>query len=292
MKKRVIIIDGTYLVFKSYYGTLYSKQKLETKTGIKTNAIVGFFNTVFKLIKDYHPDQIFFCFDAKGKTFRHEEYLEYKQQRQKAPEDFYTQFLIIKDLLPELNLQSFEQIGFEADDIVASITSKLKENTEIIIYSADQDLNQLIDINVKILKPKNSKLIEVNNDNFFEIYNFYPWQVVDYKSIVGDSSDNFKGIKGIGPKTAIKLLEKYRNVENIYANINLIEKNIQTKFLDYQDNLKRDKYLAQLRYDVPFENIDVLYSFLNVKISNNGLIRLKELELFKITENLKKLEVN
>ncbi|MBU4690800.1 5'-3' exonuclease [Mycoplasma zalophi] len=291
MKKRVIIIDGTYLVFKSYYGTLYSKLKLETTTGIKTNAIVGFFNTVFKLLKEYSPDQVFFCFDARAKTFRHEEYPEYKQQRQKAPEDFYTQLLIIKDLLPELNFKSFEQNGFEADDIVATITSQLKENTEILIYSADQDLNQLIDINVKILKPKNRELIEITNDNFFEIYNFYPWQVVDYKSIVGDSSDNFKGVKGIGPKTAIKLLDKYHNVENIYVNIQSLDKNIQKKFLEYQNDLKRDKYLAQLRYDVPFEDKNILNSFLNVKISENAQNRLQELELVKITQNLKKLEV-
>ncbi|MGX9358164.1 5'-3' exonuclease [Mycoplasma sp. 128] len=290
--KRIVVVDGTYLMFKSYYGTLYSNQRLETSTGIKTNALVGFFNTVFKLNNLYQPDHIYFCFDAYGKTFRHEEYSEYKGQRPKAPEDFYTQLVLIKELLTNLNIPTFEYLGFEADDIVATITNQTKNENYVLIFSADQDLNQLIDKSVAILKPKNRDLVVINNKNFYETYGFNPWQVTDYKAIVGDSSDNIKGIKGVGPKTACKLLEKYESVENIYSNIENLDAKMKTKFIEDKELVFKNKFLTHLRDDVPIDFKKLEAEFLDLRISPKAHEILEELELKQIYHRLKDLESN
>ncbi|MBN0919635.1 5'-3' exonuclease [[Mycoplasma] gypis] len=290
--QKILIIDGTYLVFKSYYGTLYSNQKLETSTGMKTNAIVGFFNTFFKLLRNYSPDSVYFCFDANAKTFRHDMYQDYKAQRAKAPEDFYIQLVQIKDLLQLLNIPMLEKPGYEADDIVATLTKKFQDDNYVLLFSADQDLNQLINNRVAILKPKNKNLFVLNQNNFYEVYGFHPHNVVDIKALMGDASDNFKGIKGVGPKTAIKLIEEFGSLESIFNNFEKLDKKYQQKFLEYKEEVLRNKYLAQLRYDVPLNQEDYLNKKLNIIIGSKAEKMLEELELKQIKSKLKEFEAN
>ncbi|QJG67195.1 5'-3' exonuclease [Mycoplasma phocoenae] len=290
MKKRILIIDGTYLVCRSYFGTLYSSLKLENSKGEATNAIVGFFNTFFKLLRDYNPYQVFFCFDCQGKTFRHQMYSDYKAQRDKAPEDFYHQFLAIKQVIKDLNFYSLENPEFEADDIIASLALKAKENHDVLIYSADGDLNQLIDDNITLLKPKVKQIVEVTKENFKDFFEIMPDQIVDYKAMIGDSSDNFKGIKGIGPKTATKLLLKYKTLDNIFQNINDLDEKTKNKFILYKDDVLRDKILSQLRYDVPIESFDILDTKMKIIISEPAFEIIEKYELWKILSILRKLE--
>ncbi|WP_412031595.1 5'-3' exonuclease [Metamycoplasma buccale] len=293
MKDRILVIDGTYLAYRSYYATMYSGGAiLQNSKGIKTNAIVAFFNTFSLLIKYYHPENVFFAFDSHIKTFRHEMFKEYKATRQKAPQDFYIQLNLIQDILTNVNIKNLYKDGFEADDLVAKIVKMFPDN-EILIFSADQDLNQLVDNNVSIIKKKNSEYILLTKNNFHEYYDFMPNQVIDYKAMIGDSSDNFKGIPGIGPKTASKLLNKYGTLDEIYKSINELPKVLQNKLNDFKEHAIRDKYLATLRsdFDLNVSNINEL-SLQNVSVTKIGNEILEDLELNFISQFLHSLEVN
>lgn len=263
MNKKILIIDGTYLAYRSYFAMNKSNVILTDENGFSTNTILLFFRTLFTLINEHKPTHLFIAFDAKGKTFRHQIYNQYKDGRAKMPIEFYKQMDLIKDILNNLNITNIEKEGFEADDLIAKVCS-LYNGEQKLIFSADQDLNQLIDENTNIIKKYKDTIIILNLQNFKDIYGFEPYQVVDYKAIVGDSSDNFFGIKGIGPKTAIKLLEEFETLENIYSNLENIKPNWATKFEEFKDIAFRDQKIAKLVTNFDLENI----SLENLKISN------------------------
>lgn len=294
MNNKILIIDGTYLAYKSYYATLYSNgAQLKSTEGVQTNEIVAFFNTLFALINYHKPSHLFVAFDSHVKTFRHQIHQEYKANRKKAPSEFYEQMNTIQSLLSNLNIKNFYIDGFEADDIIAKITNLFCNENEILIYSGDQDLNQLIKKNVSIIKKIKGINTLINKNTFNSYYDFKPSQVIDYKAIVGDSSDNFKGITGIGPKTAIDLLKKYETIENIYSHIDELKDTIRSKFINYKDNAMKDKYLATLRidFDIPTLNINDL-SINNIYISEEALKILNELQLQNIKNKLEHLTLN
>ncbi|TPI02400.1 5'-3' exonuclease [Mycoplasma struthionis] len=286
--QKLLIVDGTFLAYRSYYAMAYNKAApvLQTEQGIETNAIVGFFNTLLSLIKNYDITHLYIAFDSHIKTFRHEMYSDYKAGRQKAPNSFYTQLDLIQDLLNHLNIKNNYFNGFEADDIIAKVAKKF-DNKDILIFSGDQDLNQLISYNVSIIKKVKSEFIILNNDNFLNYYDFKPSQVIDYKAMVGDNSDNFKGIAGIGPKTASSLLKEYGTLENIYENINNIKSTWANKLLEQKENAYRDKYIATLNTDFQLiiPEIDNL-SLANVQLNKEGYELCDKLELKTLKRKL------
>ncbi|AZG68570.1 5'-3' exonuclease [Mycoplasma struthionis] len=286
--QKLLIVDGTFLAYRSYYAMVYNKAApvLQTEQGIETNAIVSFFNTLLSLIKNYDITHLYIAFDSHIKTFRHEMYSDYKAGRQKAPNSFYTQLDLIQDLLNHLNIKNNYFNGFEADDIIAKVVKKF-DNKDILIFSGDQDLNQLISYNVSIIKKVKSEFIILNNDNFLNYYDFKPSQVIDYKAMVGDNSDNFKGIAGIGPKTASSLLKEYGTLENIYENINNIKSTWANKLLEQKENAYRDKYIATLNTDFQLiiPEIDNL-SLANVQLNKEGYELCDKLELKTLKRKL------
>ncbi|WP_369085856.1 5'-3' exonuclease H3TH domain-containing protein [Metamycoplasma spumans] len=292
MKKTLLVVDGTYLAYRSFYATAYGNNAiLETSDGIQTNVIVGFFNTLFSLIKTYDVDGIYIAFDSRIKTFRHEVFADYKAGRQKAPTTFYTQLNIIHDLLDALNIKNFNYDGYEADDIIARCTKTY--DADILIYSADQDLNQLINDNVSIIKKVKSEYIILNSQNFEDYYDFKPDQVIDYKAMVGDSSDNFKGIPGIGQKSASAMLKEFGSIENIYKNINNVKPLWAKKLLEFKDNAMRDKYIATLQFDFDlvmpeFKDLSIF----NIDLSNEANIILDNLELKALKRKIKSSLIN
>ncbi len=292
MKKTLLVVDGTYLAYRSFYATAYGNNAiLETSDGIQTNVIVGFFNTLFSLIKTYDVDGIYIAFDSRIKTFRHEVFADYKAGRQKAPTTFYTQLNIIHDLLDALNIKNFNYDGYEADDIIARCTKTY--DADILIYSADQDLNQLINDNVSIIKKVKSEYIILNSQNFEDYYDFKPDQVIDYKAMVGDSSDNFKGIPGIGQKSASAMLKEFGSIENIYKNINNVKPSWAKKLLEFKDNAMRDKYIATLQsdFDLVMPEFKDL-SIFNIDLSNEANIILDNLELKALKRKIKSSLIN
>ena len=275
--KTILLIDANLLLFKSFYAA--------TKINPNPNNLPThlFFITFLEILKAEKPDYVFFAFDGIGKTKRHEEFEGYKLGRTKAPDDLYKQKEIIRDILDVMNLKHLSKNGDEADDLIATLTNKYKDNNRILILSEDKDLLQLVDKNVSIIQKNKSKINErykkINLDNFYEIYNFYPHQVIDYKGMAGDSSDNLPGIKGVGPKTSIQLLSKYNNLEGIYENLDNLSEKQKEIFLKNKEYAFMCKKLAKLN-----TSVDIDFDLESLKFNNNNFQNEK---MFNILENFK-----
>ena len=216
--KKIILIDGNSLMFRSYYATAYTGNLMQNKQGLYTNALFGFCNMISKILEEDY-DAIFVAFDAGKKTFRHQEYADYKGGRKPMPEEFKMQIPYIKKYLDLLNIKRFETLDYEADDLIASVATKAKDDYEVKIITGDKDLLQLVDKNVSVCITRKGvgELEEFTTANFKEKMGINPLQLTDYKGLIGDSSDNLSGIKGIGPKSACSLLDEYGTLENIIS---------------------------------------------------------------------------
>ncbi|KDE43542.1 5'-3' exonuclease H3TH domain-containing protein [Metamycoplasma hyosynoviae] len=291
-KNKILIIDGTFLAYKAFYATLYNSPiQLANSEGKDTNEIVAFFNTLIALLKFHKPSHLFIAFDSEIKTFRHEMFQEYKSTRKKAPSTFYNQLNVIKKLLTYLNIKNLFVNGYEADDIIAKVTKLFQDKSQILIYSGDQDLNQLISDNVSIIKKIKSQNVIINNYNFDNYYEYLPSQVVDYKAIVGDSSDNFKGIPGLGCKTAISLLQEFDSLEEMYDHIEEIEsKSVREKLIKYKDKALFDRFLAILNtnFEIDITSLDDI-SISHINLTDKAINILKEFELQQIKDKLESL---
>lgn len=217
-KKKLIIIDGHALIYRAWFAL----PPLATKSGEIVNAIYGFTSTLLKVIKDMKPDYLAVALDEKGPTFRHATYGAYKATREIQPDDFYNQLPHIKDILKSLNITTLSKKGFEADDIIGSLAKSFKkEDIDIIIITKDFDIYQLLDGNVHILDMEKglSEFKEITKTALKEKYGLTPEQVIDYKALRGDPSDNIKGVPGIGDKTARDLVQKFDTIENLYKQL-------------------------------------------------------------------------
>ena len=214
--KKIILIDGNSLMFRSFYATAYTGNLMQNKQGLYTNALFGFCNMLSKVLEEKY-DAIFVAFDAGKATFRHQQYADYKGGRKPMPEEFKIQIPYIKKYLDLLNIKRFETLDYEADDLIASVATLARDSYEVKIITGDKDLLQLVGGNVKVYITRKGvgELEEFNEVNFKEKMGINPLQLTDYKGLIGDSSDNLSGIKGIGPKSACALLEKYGTLENI-----------------------------------------------------------------------------
>ena len=263
--KKVILVDGNNLMFRSFYATLYSGSIMTNKEGFPTNALYGFVNMLNKIIAEEKPEYIMVAFDI-GKTFRHEKYDYYKGKRDETPDDLKKQFPIAKKILNAMGIKYFELAGYEADDIIGTFAKKVDENKDFnaTIISSDKDLLQLIsdDVDVKLLKPKD--YIRMNREVFFETYGLEPIRMIDLKSLMGDASDNIPGVKGIGEKTAIKLLQEYGTLDGVYENIDNIKGALHDKLASDKDN-------AYMSYDIAtiFREVPIDTSFDNIKYTGN-----------------------
>jgi len=252
--KKVVLVDGNNLMFRSYYATLYSGTTMTNKEGFPTNALYGFVNMMNKIINEENPEYIAVAFDI-GKTFRHEKYDYYKGKRDETPDDLKKQFPIAKKILTAMGIKYFEIVGYEADDIIGTFSQKVTELEEYtaLIISSDKDLLQLITdtVEVKLLKPKD--YIRMNKTEFFNTYGLEPPKMVDLKSLMGDASDNIPGVKGIGEKTALKLLQEYGSLDAIYQNIDKIKGATQTKLITDKENAYMSYDVATIYKEVPID---------------------------------------
>lgn len=254
MKKRIVLIDGNSLMFRAYYATAYRGNLMQTSTGLYTNAIHGFYSMTNTILRT--EPYSFVAFDAGSQTFRHQEYEDYKATRKPLAEELRVQIPYIKKYLDILKVRRLESLDYEADDILASLATKFYNDfEEIVIISGDKDLLQLVNDKVKVLIPTRgtSEFDEYTFENFYEKQNIYPHQVTDYKGLVGDASDNLPGIKGIGDKTAIKLLNEYQTLENIIANVDDLKGKIKENIIEYKDVGLRCKELATLKTDIELD---------------------------------------
>ena len=314
MSKKILLIDGNSMANRAFYATM--GRMMKTPTGISTNAVYGFFQIMFKTIEEEKPDKIIVAFDISSSEKRTKIFNEYKAGRHKAPEDLTIQFPIIKELLKTMNIPIVQKDGIEADDILGAIAKKEgKKGNKIIILTGDRDYFQLVDINVNIRYPKTimgkTEYIIYDNYKINEEYGLTPEKLIEVKALMGDASDNIPGVKGIGEKTALKLIIQFGSLEKIYEYIEksdgkeiakaTLNKLIKDKEMAY---VSRDLGRIDIEYDYEKDlgiNIDSIkytdwrteeaFSYLKKLSFNKFLDKFKDIEIKK-AEDTNKIEEN
>ena len=287
--KKVILVDGNNLLFRSYYATAYSGNLMKNSKGFPTNALYGFSNMLNKIIKDEKPEYMIVAFD-KGKTFRHEKYKDYKGGRIKTPDDLVVQFKPSRELTKALGIKCFEIDNYEADDIIGTYARMIDEDPEYdgLIVSSDKDLLQLISPSVKVKLLKTHDYIMMDEEEFRKTYGLDPIKMIDIKGLQGDPSDNIPGVKGIGEKTALKLLQEYGSVEGIYENIDKITGATKQKLMDGKKEAFDSKEIATI-----YKEVEVPYSLEELKIgerTSNLREIYEDLEFYSFLKDVKEVK--
>lgn len=255
--KKLLLIDGNSMLFRAYYATVYGRM-MKTSNGIPTNAVYGFITMINKALSMVEPDAVLVAWDAGKPTFRHETYTEYKGTRKELDQELIVQFPIAREYLDAYGMKRYECEGIEADDIIGSMAKKYPD-VEIHILSSDRDLLQLIDptTDVYLMKKGITEMEVMDEAKLKEAMGIVPSQIIDLKALMGDTADNIPGVKGIGEKTALKLLSEYETVDNVYAHIDEIKGKLKEKLETDKEKAFLSKYLATIKVDaeipLPFE---------------------------------------
>ena len=252
--KKIVLVDGNNLMFRAYYATAYTGKIMTNSKGFPTNALYGFVNMINKIIQEEKPEYMAVAFDI-GKTFRHDEYQDYKAGRSKTPDELKLQMPKSREMLEHMGIKHLELEGYEADDIIGTLARMADEDPEwdALLVTSDHDYLQLITdvVNIKLLKQKG--FVKYNPKTFFEEYGIIPPRVVDLKAIMGDSSDNIPGVKGIGEKGALKLLHEYETLDGIYEHIDEIKGSTHEKLVNDKEQAYFSYKLATIDKNAPIE---------------------------------------
>ena len=291
--KKIILIDGNSMMYRAYYATAATGNLMQNSKGIYTNMVYTF-NNIFENIINTNFDKILVAFDKGKKTFRHDLVESYKDGRKPMPEEMRMQIPYLREYLKYQGIPIYELELYEADDIIGTVSRMAKEeNYQVEIYSSDKDLFQLIDDNVYVnmVKTGSSNIERLDKEKLYEKYNLYNYQMIDFKTLMGDPSDNIKGVPKIGLKTAVKLLNEYDNLENIFNNIDKIKGSIGLSLKENKEQALTDKKIVTINKYSP---IKINLSDMNRKeVDINNLLNLyKELEfkslLVKYEKELRK----
>ena len=272
--KKVVLIDGNNLIFRSYYATAYRGEILTNSKGLPTNAVYAYIQMLLKIIAEEKPSHIMVAFD-KGKTFRHESYDDYKGGRNETPKELKEQIPYAKKVTRAMGITVEEIENYEADDIIGTYSKKIDE--EVLVVSSDRDLLQLISPNVRMKLLKMKDYVYYDEKSFYEDYGIKPIEIIDLKALMGDSSDNIRGVAGIGEKTALKLIKEYHTIDNLYKNIDDLKGKVKENLLNDKESAYKSLELATIYLDVPIEvNLEkIAYKGSNEEELNSLL---KELE--------------
>ena len=296
--EKFVIIDGNNILFRSYYAL----PRLTNFEGVVSNGVFGFCNVLVKVIKEVNPKYIAVCFDSAKKNFRHDLFKDYKGKRRPTPDELINQFPIMKEVLKAMGIQIVEQVGLEADDLIGCLTRQF-EDTERIVITADKDCLQLIREGVSIMQPQKgiTESLIINEEKMKEVYGLNPIQIIDYKALAGDTSDNIPGVMGIGDKTAVNLLQEYGTLDGVYDNLDKIrtstrsklEENKDDAYMSYQlativTNKHLDYQVSDFEYNFPF-NAEVLELFKRYQF--NSLLKKEELFDASASETIQTFDV-
>ncbi len=253
---KLMVIDGNSLINRAFYGI----RMLTTKDGQPTNAVYGFVNILLKLLDEEKPDALCVTFDRKAPTFRHLAYEGYKAQRKGMPDELAAQLPVLKDVLAAMNIPRYELDGWEADDLIGTIAARdTAAGWETVIVTGDKDSLQLVtdSTRVKLVSTRMGQTTtkEMTPETFQETYGFAPIHIVDLKALMGDTSDNIPGVKGIGEKTAMDLIQRYQSVEAIYADVEGVEAKpaVKKKLAEGEEQARMSYDLATIRCDAPID---------------------------------------
>jgi DNA polymerase-1 len=299
--EKLLIIDGNSIVNRAFYAFSGRAQMLMTSDGLNTNGIFGFLNILTKYIEEEKPEYVCVAFDLKAPTFRHKMYSSYKANRKGMPDELAEQMPVLKKVLDAMNIKRLEIEGFEADDIIGTVSKFAeKNNLHTIVVTGDKDALQLVSDNVNISLPvtkKGKTETELYDDNkIIEKYGMDPLMLIDVKGLMGDNSDNIPGVFGVGEKSALSLIKEFKSLENVYENIETITKKaLKTKLEKGKESAFISKKLAEIKRDVPWdENIESLKlkEFDNDKLFElfNRLEFKKFIEKFSLKGKEKKIE--
>ena len=272
--KSFVIVDAMAMAYRAYFA--FISRPLTTKSGEPTSAVFGFMNQLVKVLEDHKPDYIAVATDSKEKTFRHKMYKEYKATREEMPEDMVPQIGRIKEIVELLNIPLYIKPGYEADDIIGTAV-RLAEKKGMVSYAVtpDKDYMQLVTDKTIIARPGRGSddVVFYDVKKVKEEYGFEPNQMIDYLALIGDSSDNIPGVRGIGPKTAVPLIQQFGSIENLYKNIDKVDKpGTKKKLEENKENAFISKELATINCKVPME-----FDFDKAKFSKPDFDKLRDL---------------
>ncbi|MBU9713795.1 5'-3' exonuclease [Bacillus tamaricis] len=247
-----MLVDGMALLFRSFYATAVSGYYMINSKGIPTNGIHGFIKHLFTAVNTYKPTHVLCCWDMGSKTFRTEIFPDYKANRGEPPVELIPQFDLVKDVVEALDIPNVGLEGYEADDCIGTLAHHFKTDSEVLILTGDKDILQLIDDNVHVilLKKGYGNYAYYQEDTFVNETGITPKQMVDLKALMGDSSDNYPGVKGIGEKTAINLLKAHHSIEGILENLSTLTKSQRSKIEQDLEMLHLSRKLAKIHCEV------------------------------------------
>ncbi|MEW4368814.1 5'-3' exonuclease [Paenibacillus kandeliae] len=251
--QKIMLVDGMALLFRAYYATAQSGYIRRTKAGIPTNAIYGFVRYLWDAVSLYQPTHIACCWDLGTQTFRREEFAAYKGNRTAAPDDLIPQFDLILEVTDSMGIPNLSAPGYEADDCIGTLSRELEQGMEVMILTGDHDMLQLVDhrTSVIIMKKGYGNYKVYTPESLMEEKGLTAAQIIDLKAFMGDTSDNYPGVKGIGEKTATKLVQEYQSVEGILDNLEHLSPSVRKKIEADLDMLHLSRRLATIHREVP-----------------------------------------
>ena len=283
--KKLVLVDGNNLMFRSFFATAYTGNIMRNSKNFPTNALYGFVIMINKIIAEEEPTYMCVAFDI-GKNFRKQEYSFYKEGRATTPDELKEQMPVARKILDAMGIKHIELEPYEADDIIGTITNFCENDDTFasLIVSSDKDLLQLISDETVVKLLKQTGYIRYTKEKFIEDYGIEPIRMIDLKALMGDSSDNIPGVKGIGEKTALKLLQEYKSLENLYDNIDKITGKTKEKLENDKDSAFMSKKIATIYKEVP---IDVTLNDLTYLGPQDSLKDIyQELEFFSLLKNM------
>ena len=260
MSKKILLIDGMALLFRHFFATSLHKQFMRNSSGTPTNGVQGFIRHVFTAINEIQPTHVAVCWDMGKSTFRNDMFDGYKQNRPAPPDELIPQFDYVKEVSNQFGFVNIGVQNFEADDVIGTLAEAYSEQNQVYIVTGDRDILQCINPNVEIwLTKKGFNIYNRYTLNRFQSeYGLNPSQLVDVKAFMGDTADGYSGVKGIGEKTAIKLIQNHGSVESIIAALEQLTPGQRNKIEADMDNLKLSKTLAKIHTEVPLNTNDLL----------------------------------
>ncbi len=251
--KKLLIIDGNAILHRAYH----AYPPLTNPKGDVINAVYGFFSMLLTILQDQKPDYLVVCFDRGKPTLRQTMYAGYHAHRPKMADDFVFQVKLVDEIVEKMNIAVFAMEGYEADDLIGTIAKKVVDDhgKEVIIVTGDRDLLQLVNPHVSILMPLNglTKTALFDEEAVEAKYGVHPRQFIDYKALIGDQSDGYPGVTGIGPKSAAKLLQEYGTFENLYLKVNELPPKVGLKLATDAEQASLAKQLATIMTDIPLQ---------------------------------------
>lgn len=254
-KPSLLLVDGMALLFRAYFATAMSGQFMINSKGIPTNGVYGFVKHFLTAVSSFNPSHVAVCWDMGSKTFRTEMFDAYKANRPEAPIELVPQFDLVKEVVEAFDVPNIGLEGFEADDCIGTIAKKASQEAEVLILTGDQDMLQLLDDNISVIllqKGYGNYLVHTT-ETFYEEKGITPKQMIDLKAFMGDTSDNYPGVKGIGEKTALKLLQQFKHIEGVLENLEQLTKGQRAKIEQDLEMLHLSRQLAEIKCDVPVE---------------------------------------